>query len=71
MPRWNIVSARNRRVQQLANTIAHARRQKLIDQLGWLFTSEREDADIEETSNLVRENDGVAKDSADDPCALG
>ena len=67
MPRRNIVPAWNRRVERLAKTIAHARRQKLIDNLGWLFTSEPQDADIEETSNLVRQDDGVAKDSADVP----
>ena len=45
IPRRNIVPARNRRVERLAEAIAHARRRKLGDDLGWLFTSEPQDAD--------------------------
>ena len=55
----------------MAEAIAHARRQKLIDDLGWLFTDEPQAADIEETSNLDRQNDGMAKGSADVPFVLG
>ena len=71
MPRRNIVPARNRRVERLAEAIGHARRQELIDDLGWLFTSEPQDADREETSNEVRQDDKVAQDSADVPSVLG
>ena len=71
MPRRNIVPTRNLRVEQLAQAIAHARRQELIDDLGWLFTSEPQDADIEETSNVVRQDDKVAQGSADVPSVLG
>ena len=70
MPRRNIVPARNRRVERLAEAIAHAGRQELIDDLGGLFTSEPQDADVEETSNLVRQDDKVAKGSADVNCVL-
>ena len=63
MPRRNIVPVRMRRVERLAEAITHARRQELIDDLGWLFTSEPQDTDIEETSNLVRQDDEVAKGS--------
>ena len=46
-------------------------RQELIYDLGWLFTSEPQDADIDETSNLVRQDYKTAKGSADVPCVLG
>ena len=55
----------------MAEAIAHARRQELIDDLGWLFTSEPQDVDIEETNNLVRQVDKMVKGSADVPCVLG
>ena len=55
----------------MAEAIAHARRRKLRDDLGWLFTSEPRDADLEETSNLVRQVDKMSKGSADVPCILG
>ena len=71
MPKRNIVPARNRMVERLAEAIAHAKRHELIDDLGWLFTSEPQDADIEETSNLVRQVDKVVKGSDDVPCVLG
>ena len=67
MPRRNIVTARNERMERSAEAIAHARRQELIDDLGWLFTNEPQDADIEETTNLVRQDDKMA----DVPCVLG
>ena len=67
----DIVPARNRRVERLLEAIAHARRQELIDDLGWLFTSELQDADIEETSNLVRQDDKISNRSADVHCVLG
>ena len=70
MSRRNIAPARNRRVKRLAEAIAHARWQELIDDLGWLFASELQDADIEETSKLVRHVDKMAKGSADLPCVL-
>ena len=47
----------------MAEAIAHARRQELIDDLGWLFRSEPQDTNIEETSNIVRQDDEVAKGS--------
>ena len=47
MPRRNILPARNRRVKRLAKIIAHARRQELIDDLWWLFTSEPQNSDTE------------------------
>ena len=71
MPRRSNVPARNRRVERLAEAIVHARRQELRHDLGWLFTSEPQDADIEETSNLVRQVDKMAKGIADVPCVLG
>ena len=71
MPRRNIVPARNRRVERLAEAIAHARRQELIGDLGWLFINEPPDEDVEETSNLFRQDDKVAKGSADVSCVLG
>ena len=49
----------------MAIAIVHARRQELIDDLEWLFTSEPQDADKEETSNVVGQDDKVAKGSAD------
>ena len=58
-------------MKRLVKAIAHARRQELIDDLGWLFTSEPQDADEEETSKVVRQDDEVAKCSADVPCVLG
>ena len=36
-----------------------------------MFTSEPQDEDIEEMNNLVRQDDNVAKGSADVPCVLG
>ena len=58
-------------VGAVAEVIAHARRQERIDDLGWLFTSEPQDAVIEETSNLVRQDDKMAMVSADVPCVHG
>ena len=39
--------------------------------LGWVFTSEPQNADIEETSKLVRQFEKMAKGSADEPRVLG
>ena len=55
----------------MAEAIARARGQELIDDLGWVFTCEPQDADIEETSNLNRQDDRVAKGRADVLCVLG
>ena len=71
MPRRNIVPTRNRRVERLAEAIAHAKSQEPIDDLGWLFTSEPQDADIEETNNVVKRDDKMAQGTADVPCVLG
>ena len=70
MPRRNIVPPRNRRVERLAEAIAHVGRQELIYDFGWLFTSEPQDAVVEETSNLVEQDDRMAKGSADVHCVL-
>ena len=64
-------SSKEPEAETLAEAIAHARRQELIDDLGWLFRSEPQDADIEETSNRIRQVDKVAKGSTDVPCVLG
>ena len=74
MPRRNIVTATNKRVERLAKAMTHARMQEpiaMIDNLGWLFTCEPQDADIEETSNLFRHNDAVANGGADVLCIFG
>ena len=71
MPRRNIVPARNRNVERLAEALAHAWRQELRDDLGRLFTSEPHDAFVEEMSNLVRQDDKVTRSNADIPCVLG
>ena len=55
----------------MAEAIVHARRQKLIDDLGWLFISDAQDVAVNETSELVGQDEEVARGSANVHCILG
>ena len=57
-------------MERLAEAIAHARIQELIDDIWW-FKSEPRYLAVMEARNLVEQDDGVAKGSANVPCGLG